>query len=1354
MNTRLGKATERSSERTAALAAVLAGAFMLVGVPPDGLDAQERQGRQEALDAQQLRQLRARVQEVGNRALIGFKPADAAEGMRPDGTPRMTRSEVRSVARRFETGAIRSVDRQYAIIPAIAARIAPERLRDLVESPRVDYVEPDYLHRPTGRRAGAPTGAGPGRGGPAPTTDSAGDGRAALQAVQVTPWGVRRVEAPSAWSVTRGSGVDVGIIDTGIDEDHTDLDPVSGINAVTGGTARSDWDDAAPSCNSHGTHVAGTVAALDNSAGVVGVAPEVGLHAIRVFDPANVPGLDSCLALTSDIVAGVEWAVDNGMDVINLSLGSASPSFAQADALEAAYASGVFPVASAGNAGDRVGYPGGFPDVVAVAAIDSTDAVASFSNHGPEVEVTGPGVSVLSTGTGGTTFRISGTSMASPHAAGVAALIRAAAPGLGLDQVRSVLRTRAEDLPPTGYDEDTGDGVVRADLAAAAVGGGDLTLTTSPAEVRLSAPVGGVPDTVDVVLRSSGGTGTVSWSVTDTPPWLDASPGSGTVSDGSPDTLTLVADPATSSVSVHTGSVTIDGDASNAPFDLRAQFTLAREIPLDAEVQTQGDLQSADDRTRFVFSGTAGQRVDIAAVEPTRSPPGGVSDPRVILYMPDGETPLARNDDAPSAGLGGGALLAGVQLPEDGQYVVEVSTGPDLRSNQVFPAEFVLLAREVGPILGFGPAGSSRFVRAREGGPVGELSFTIFNLTGVGSLEWSLAVSEPWLSVSPGSGTASESGESETVGAEAYEEVRRRMWSGEAVEPGKVRAAVREELERRRETEPGTAAQRRRAVSGPRAAATVTLSADPAGFAPGDRTDILEVGTPADWLAPFQNQLVPFRVYDAGFEFLSPPLAWTGFAASSRDTAVGVTLGSPSEVHAVASDGTVGPPKMSFASPTGSFGLEEQTGDGDWIVGRGDLTLTPLRVDSGSGATSEFGSVPGIVRFTEDQQGNIFGASANTGQVVKIAPDGSTAQAVGPELTGAWATAFHPQDSTIYVAAQAVDALVELDPSDGSTRTVLEVIHFNPPGPSTFAIPDNLTVGRSGDLYMSDVSGRLWRIDPETPAAEIVALSPDADGATGALGLTEGHVAFAGLGQVTEGYLFPVNDGPARTSGPSGGIAATVATSEVEALRGDTVAVPLRLDASGASTAPASLFVELEWNEEELQFVDVAEGDFGGAFATETGETGVGILRAEAERSAGLERDAATVMEARFAVPGDLLSVAELSVDARFTELTDASGADLLPELTVEEGLLCVASNAWGDVDTDGTLGSGDAVQVLRAVVGLPLADGADPGLADVNRDGEVGNADAVHILRALVDLPVPDDSRVGRFGVSGDACP
>ena len=258
---------------------------------------------------------------------------------------------------------------------------------------------------------------------------------APVPGAQAVQWGVERVKAPAAWAKTRGAGVKVVVIDTGLDKTHPDLagNIKGGWNAIT---KTDDFNDD----HGHGTHCGGNIAALDNEVGIVGVAPKAELYGVKVLD-ANGSGT------FDDVIAGMQWAVDNHMAVASMSLGADQGNQALADMTAAMKKAGVTLIAAAGNSGGAVGFPGGYPEAIAVAAGDNNDQLADFSSRGPEVAVIAPGVDIYSLSKNGGYETMSGTSMATPHVAGLAVLYVSRHKGATPDQVRAALAAASVKLP-------------------------------------------------------------------------------------------------------------------------------------------------------------------------------------------------------------------------------------------------------------------------------------------------------------------------------------------------------------------------------------------------------------------------------------------------------------------------------------------------------------------------------------------------------------------------------------------------------------------------------------------------------------------------------------------------------------------------------------------------------------------------------------------------------------------------------------------------------------------------------------------------------------------------------------------
>jgi subtilisin len=228
-----------------------------------------------------------------------------------------------------------------------------------------------------------------------------------------TLWNLQNIGADAAQEYTLGKGASVGIIDTGVDYNHPDLRDRFG--SVKGYDFVNNTDDPMDR-DRHGTHVAGTIAGL-----TTGVAPGCTLYALRVLDENGAGRLD-------DILLGVDWCITHKVDVANLSLGSATGSNIEERMFQKAYQSGLISVAAAGNEGYGPSYPASYDSVISVAAVDRSNAHADFSNIYYTNNVSAPGVNIYSTLPGGGHGHLSGTSMATPHATGVAALVRSVQP--------------------------------------------------------------------------------------------------------------------------------------------------------------------------------------------------------------------------------------------------------------------------------------------------------------------------------------------------------------------------------------------------------------------------------------------------------------------------------------------------------------------------------------------------------------------------------------------------------------------------------------------------------------------------------------------------------------------------------------------------------------------------------------------------------------------------------------------------------------------------------------------------------------------------------------------------------------
>ncbi len=283
-----------------------------------------------------------------------------------------------------------------------------------------------------------------------------------VQPLEELTWGIDRINADWAWPISTGATIKVGILDTGIDLDHPDLlDNIKGsVNFIK--PKKSGDDD-----NGHGTHVAGIIAASDNDIGVIGTGPEIYLYALKVLDKKGRGWL-------SDLIEGMEWCIQNEVQVINMSLGSAADNQSFYEAILNAYEAGITLVAAAGNNGEfggSIDYPAKYAETIAASAVDQFCQFAIFSSFGPEIDITAPGVDIKSTYRRDSYMIMSGTSMAAAHVTGVVALVLTTSPLTYYDvdgdgvwdpgEVKMRLKDTAEELALPPYQQ--GAGLARAD---------------------------------------------------------------------------------------------------------------------------------------------------------------------------------------------------------------------------------------------------------------------------------------------------------------------------------------------------------------------------------------------------------------------------------------------------------------------------------------------------------------------------------------------------------------------------------------------------------------------------------------------------------------------------------------------------------------------------------------------------------------------------------------------------------------------------------------------------------------------------------------------------------------------------
>lgn len=314
------------------------------------------------------------------------------------------------------------INRELRNLPAVSISVPSVALQGLSRNPNIELIEKDSIVKVEG---------------------------------QVSDWGIDDVKAPVAWnSGYTGTGVKIAVVDTGISLSHSDL-------LVAGGASFVAYTNSYNDDNGHGTHVSGIIGARNNDIGTIGVAPDSDLYAVKVLDSSGSGYL-------SDVIAGIDWAISNQMDIINLSLGSTTDSPTLHQAVDKAYNNGTLVVAAAGNSGlingngDTVEYPAKYDSAIAVAAVDSSNIRASFSSTGPKVEVSAPGVSIYSTYLNNGYTKMSGTSMATPYTTGILALLKQQNPALTNIELRDKLDQNVVDLGATGRDTLTGYGLIQA----------------------------------------------------------------------------------------------------------------------------------------------------------------------------------------------------------------------------------------------------------------------------------------------------------------------------------------------------------------------------------------------------------------------------------------------------------------------------------------------------------------------------------------------------------------------------------------------------------------------------------------------------------------------------------------------------------------------------------------------------------------------------------------------------------------------------------------------------------------------------------------------------------------------------
>jgi subtilisin family serine protease len=327
------------------------------------------------------------------------------------------------------------VEHEFEAIPAVTATVTSSDLSELVNDPNIAYVERNISFQMADQNFSKATSAVP---------------------AEQSQWNFQAVQPVTMWDAGfTGSNIKVAVVDSGVYA-HRELSIAGGISTVN---YTSNYTDD----NGHGTHVAGIIAARNDGEGLVGVAPDVQLYAVKALNQNGQGTL-------ADILEGLDWAINNNMDIINLSLGTEDRSLAMEQMVARAYSQGILVVAATGNSQEgiplnvnTVNYPAKYDTVIGVGATDAANNRGIFSSAGEEVEVSAPGVDVVSTYVWNETSvyaLASGTSQATPHVSGMLALLKQKYPAKTNVQLREELRKYAVDLGTPGRDIEYGFGTL------------------------------------------------------------------------------------------------------------------------------------------------------------------------------------------------------------------------------------------------------------------------------------------------------------------------------------------------------------------------------------------------------------------------------------------------------------------------------------------------------------------------------------------------------------------------------------------------------------------------------------------------------------------------------------------------------------------------------------------------------------------------------------------------------------------------------------------------------------------------------------------------------------------------------
>jgi len=344
-----------------------------------------------------------------------------------------------------------AVDHEFETVNAVSASLTKKDIQDLEKDPDIARIEPNITFTVAGGENVKVLN------------------RSAFSTANVkTQWNADMINATKAWEDGyTGKGVKIAVIDSGV-INHPELNIAGGVSTVDYTTS---WIDD----NGHGSHVAGIIGAKQgyasvNGSDVVGVAPNVELYAVKAMDKNG----DGTL---QDILEAIDWAIQNDMDIINLSLGTTEHSPLLEEMVNRAYNEGIIVVGASGNDGygTPVNYPAKYDSVIAVSSINRGMNVSIYSSTGKEIEFSAPGEDIVSTYLNNQYAMMSGTSQATPHVSGMFALLKEVYPTKSNKELRKIMQGFVEDLGATGRDSDFGYGYVKYSTP-------DLTAPTNPSD--------------------------------------------------------------------------------------------------------------------------------------------------------------------------------------------------------------------------------------------------------------------------------------------------------------------------------------------------------------------------------------------------------------------------------------------------------------------------------------------------------------------------------------------------------------------------------------------------------------------------------------------------------------------------------------------------------------------------------------------------------------------------------------------------------------------------------------------------------------------------------------------------------